>query len=74
MSGSDEWLRTRTKQQLREYIDGSYPGVHQDAARAELRDRESVEEAGIQRVWIKRTFWATLILGLVGIAVALLKG
>lgn len=71
--GSGEWYRTRTKEQLQTEIDGSFiGGAAYQGARAELDRREAAEDRRVEMRWIKRTFWATIILGLAGIVATVL--
>jgi hypothetical protein len=67
MVNSGEWIRTRTYEQLRGHIDGSYPGANQQAVLEELRSRNAAREAKRQRRWIIATFWVSFALGLGGI-------
>jgi hypothetical protein len=72
VAGSGEWTRTRTDEQLREAMDGAMPSPFYEAVRAELERRERDREAAVQRRWIKRTFWVSVVLGLGGILATLL--
>jgi hypothetical protein len=71
---SGKWFRTRTDAQLHELIDGSFPkGKAFEGARAELDRREAKQDQRRQLLWIKLTFWTTLILSCIGIVVTIIK-
>lgn len=72
--GSGEWLRSSSDETLRAYVDGNFPGPYFNAALEELRERDAAKEAAMQRTWILRTFWTSLILGLLGIAATIWTG
>lgn len=73
--GSGAWYRWLTDDELRSQIDGNMPGgsAH-DNAMAELERRQSGRDRDAEMRWIKRTFWASVVLGLAGILATALVG
>jgi hypothetical protein len=71
---SGRWLRTRSEEDLRAIMDGSYPTSQAfEGARGELNRRQSERDVHQQLRWIRLTFWTALALGLAGIAATLLS-
>lgn len=72
--GTGKWFVTRTDQELEEILERTPAGSPAcDTARDELQRRESKRSEVRQLLWIKATFWTTLLLGVTAIAVALIK-
>ena len=71
--GTTEWARASSDDELEFHLQGSEPGSpsYQMAAR-ELARREATRSETLQLRWIKRTFWATIVLGLAAIAATLI--
>lgn len=69
---SGRYWRTRTQEQLRHEIDGNMVGspVYKGAL-AEFERREAEADRKSEMRWIKATFAATVILGLLGVAATL---
>ena len=72
-SGSGAWARASPDDALQFQLDCGPPGdLAYDAAARELARREAVRSERLQLRWIKRTLWATIVLGIAAIAATLL--
>lgn len=70
--GSGAWARASSDETLEYHLEGNFPGSQSyDAAARELARRDAAKSEGLQLSWIKRTFWATIILGVAAIAATL---
>jgi hypothetical protein len=71
--GTGAWARASSDEDLEFHLEGIDRGEpsYQTAAR-ELARREAARSESLQLRWIKRTFWATIVLGVAAIAVTLI--
>lgn len=70
---SGEWIRKQTDEELDYLINGAMPGQTLDALVTEASRRAAVAAEKQQMLWIKRTFWAAMIIGVAGIAATVLR-
>lgn len=71
-SGTAAWARASSNEALEFHLEGTEPGSQSYAmAVRELARRDSARSETLQLRWIKRTFWATIILGVAAIAATL---
>jgi hypothetical protein len=72
-SGSGAQARASSDEALQDKLDFLEPGDRgYEAAARELARREAARSEALQLKWIKRTWWAAVILGVVGIAATLI--
>lgn len=70
---SGAWLRSRSDEELRAILDGSFPtSAAFEGVSGELTRREAEVTEKRQLFWIKLTFWTALLIGISGIAATLL--
>ena len=73
--GSGAWARASSDEDLEVQVESGFPGNKAyEAASRELARREDTRSDRTQLSWIKRTFWATIILGIAAVAVTLFGG
>ena len=66
--GTTAWARSCSNEALEYHLEGADPGSQSyEIAVRELARRDAERSERLQLVWIKRTFWATIILGLAAI-------
>jgi hypothetical protein len=72
-SGTAAWARASSDEALEFHLEGTEPGSQSyEMAARELARRDAARSEALQLSWIKRTLWATIILGLAAIAATLL--
>jgi hypothetical protein len=71
--GSGAWARTSSDDALEYHLEGTEPGSQSYKAAARvLARRDAIRSEQLQLRWIKRTFWATIVLGVLAIAATLI--
>lgn len=71
--GSSAWARASSDEALEFHLEGTDPGSQSyEMAARELARRDAVRSEYLQLRWIKRTFWATIVLGVTAIAATLI--
>jgi hypothetical protein len=70
--GSGAWARASSDEALEYHLEGTDPGsLSYEMAARELARRDAARSENLQLRWIKRTFWATIVLGAAAIAATL---
>lgn len=67
------WFQQQTDEQLQAHLDGGGPGnTAYEGAMREIQRRAVERGSAEQMLWIKRTFWAALAIGVAGVAATIL--
>ena len=71
--GTGAWARASSDEGLEFHLEGTDPSdPSYGMAVRELARRDAARSENLQLRWIKRTFWATIILGVAAIAATLI--
>jgi len=72
-SGTAAWARASSDEALEFHLEDAEPGSQSfEMAARELARRDAARSETLQLRWIKRTFWATIVLGVAAIAATLI--
>lgn len=71
--GSSAWAKASSDEALGYHLEWADPGSQSyEMAARELARREAAKSETLQLRWIKKTFWATVILGVAAIVATLI--